>query len=247
MQRIIAAAGLAAGLGLAAPAEAVVFTVTFDGYVSSGFDADGLFGSAPISGESFTAVYTIDTAPSGRDFDRWTPPISSELLRFGSDTAMTAVLTIDGVSVSVVGNAVAAEIQNWSPIGFDDNVGSVVEGSTGDAATGSAAYLALQITEFEGTDPFTQTWNYTEPPTHVVQSSDELFGSFTYTASAGGVQTEDVDLDLAPTEIIGGGASASIGVPEPASWALMLLGAGFVGAAARRVSSRPSHRRTERG
>jgi PEP-CTERM motif len=215
--------GLATSFGACATASATLIDVIYKGAVKDGADGIGLFGpaGADLTGDAFVATFNMDTSKGN---NRSVP--AENLIEggtvYGVDSPMIkATLEINGVSHTIDG-------------GYNGTVQSFL-GDPGAAnqqthvaydAAGNSVLLNVIDSEFAsvGNIPFT-----IDVPLDFVFTSSDLGGGGALFHS-GNLGT---GLDLRPTELIyqypstdgGGGA-----VPEPSTWALMLLG--FVGLSA---------------
>lgn len=215
--------------GLAAtPASAALVDITWTGKAYVGDDNLGLFGTpGSLVGQSYVAQYRYDTSigfRSGADYqvvesDNFNLPNVSPLV--------SARITINGSSVSVIGdynnlyyrsNAVdyseiATFVTGRTSV-FNDfnrlNVDFLTSGPQGDAVT-----IDLNA-------PYAQTFD----------PNDGVNGTFLYYAadnsnySFAALTGETLTITLAG------------GVPEPASWAMLIAGFGLVGTAMRRRPAR---------
>lgn len=232
------AAAIALGFALsAASANATIATITYTGTVSppleSGFDALGLFGpvNSSLSGDYLKLVYTLDTslgvpAPCGPmcvaiiGGDGFPAP--------GISIPLTANLTINGKTVEFDGSYFSADeiAQNTSCSGvscsffeqniYDDN-GADTRVVTNAQSTNPTQFpLSL-------TSPF--NLNLDNPATIGIIGG----GEFAVTTGVGETYA-GFSLDQVTVAVLG--------VPEPATWAMMLVGFGGLGVALRCVRRR---------
>ena len=205
---MLSAAGLAALLW--APASAAVYTATYTGTVSSGFDSTGVFGVAATSltGDAFTAVYTYNTALGVRA----TVPGVSDSVTGGSyisqPSVASATLTINGVTVSFSGAQASSA---------DAEPGYVAEyaGSTVSDYVDNNVYAATLTATLDETSAFT-VGTAAHPDYFSIAAGGQT--------ASGAFNTDTIQIDAAP---------------EPATWAMMLVGVGLTGARLRRVRRRP--------
>ncbi len=218
---------------------------TFTGVVASGFDYAGLFGTpgADLSGSAYTAVYVVDeSVPSSRAFG----PTSSNNLGgpfFVSPypSAVSSTITIGGVTVAIDGQLGGAVEQDYLPPG----------GTSPPLAPDALSYQTYSKNpaplEFRfmdevigsATDRFITSPDYRTPLSHTLQPGDFSFGHFT----AGVFSPSYANLTLDPrsvTVILTNVTPDPGGVPEPASWATLLVGLFAAGYALR--SRRASYR-----
>lgn len=210
----LASAALAVGLSSAASAAIVV--TTYNGTIVSGQDSAGLAGAADtnLAGLSYTAVFAIDTSvnPVGGPAYTGLTPFPWELVRADSSSTplISAVFTVNGTPLSLPGHesfyAVTAE---------------TVELQYGVENPGADSYY----------------FN--------LRFSPDIPGHFATAFSASGnpssyafvdFYSDRGDLELTTYMSIASVSSRVVGgaVPEPATWALMILGFGSAGAMLRR-------------
>ena len=223
-------------LGAAGAASADIVTVTYTGTVASGEDFTGVFGFTP--GTTFTSfhpdytlVFTFNTAVGSLT----TTANSQELIGGSSQGAIaspgSAVLTINGVSVTSDGNALGKD--------YDYGVGVSTSGMEQASQQITSEPGDLGYTFLGGVvgPPFrwpvsiTTNGTYTIAPSEVCGPADCNFfainnGDFVYNASG----------ELTPTTVTVSDLSA---VPLPASAWLLLSALGGLGLLGRRGESAP--------
>jgi hypothetical protein len=221
LMRIKSAALACAALGalFSTSALADIVTETYTGTVSNGLDAAGFFGSknADLLGLTYTATYVFDTAvptaahiSTGGDFSTYGGGVNTP--------AVSAALTINGHTFTTNG-LFHAELD-----AFNISSGAFQTYARVDPAFGSQFTNSL----------------YTQDPAAPYPTS--LTSPFTYTyyavgpASASGLFKIGGDsLSLSPTTV-----ALTNGVPEPSTWAMMILGFAGVGFMAYRRKSKPA-------
>jgi hypothetical protein len=203
IRQALAAAAVAGLLAFAGQADAAVYTATITGtiaYPRETGDTVGLFNSAS-TGTAFTAVYRWD-----EDDDQVSDPDEYSGL-------MTATLTIGSSSFA-----------------FEDHAGSIY-----------FSFGRYFVSDSDLVDAG-RTWTITTRSLVLASFGGDGFGqadfantTFTDLGYVGGVQstrTGSAEVQLAPTALVtareGEGGPVS-GVPEPAAWALMILGFGAAG------------------
>lgn len=219
---LFAAAAVAA---LAGQAAAAIVTVTYTGTVSSGYDERGLFGpaGANLAGDAYAAVYHFNTeigrspscgaggceAQGGSDDGDASPSLGS-------------TFTINGVTLS-----------------FSGDYNALTEADSGyqqQYAYDSYFYAAGNETFLNGSDNFAEIADL--PSSIDTPFSANLSAGYVGGYFEDGISPSEYDgFELTPlTETV---TVAGMGVPEPATWATLLLGLLVVGAALRRRKHPP--------
>jgi len=234
----------AAWIGTATPASASILTFTFQGTVASFIDNNDVFGfgaGANLAGDSITDVYTIDTAystfSSGQPFG---PGSAGEEYNGAFGGMSRATSTIDGHTVTF--NA-----------GNGDQLTAVTqqvylgEGAPPNPYNQSILLLQAIGLETTGTAPGTEFLIRDEAVSYSLVLPLSLTAAYAFnlaTLNAGSAPGEATavffsypsaaspDSDAGYSNLTFGQA----GVPEPAPWAMMVLGLGGLGAVMR---SRP--------
>jgi hypothetical protein len=216
IKAFIVAAALA--LGTAGPASAIVRTITYEGVIGEGYDNTNVFGlgrDAYLSGRAFTAVVTTDDQRPGVTRSSVTyPGITADALR----GAATATLTI---------GAQTFRFDGPSFVEFDDVIdreGFIQQLSQGGSFMG-----------FELHSP----GEHVAGPYWYSPTSSELSSLLWYYRAS--FEIYDHSVWASPKEANGTFLIQSIRVqdpaaatvPEPATWALMLIGFGALGAVMR--------------
>lgn len=227
---------LAAAVLVAAPAAAATVTFTYEGAISSGFDETGVFGPAlsTLENTPFVAVFTRhDVSPT----DQFFGPDRSYVEGPG---VVTATLTINGITQAfgLSPGPFGRQYQFQDPsleqfthraqTAFSTHGGGVLRNFN---ATIELGGIGLGTSYLAGPDYRTLGDLAAQP--------DFFFGgSFSIQEEVvpdGGATTRPVFALglLIPTRV-----SVSV-VPEPATWALMILGFGLAGTALRRRARTP--------
>lgn len=231
---VLAGALVAAGLLTGAPASASSMIATFEGTVVSGWDAAGVFGKpgSDLAGLAYVQGFTYDTSLGAR----FTSATSDEVLGgtvIGTASPITdAWITINGVT-------------HHQGVGY-----------YGDAATSQTTGRIQEVNDgFWGSFEERSLGGMTVSPLPPA-SLDVAFSRIVSLSGCGvslncGGASAFIDVDdpstfayyaaFNPTSVTV--ASATGGVPEPTSWALMILGFGLAGGALRLRphSSRADH------
>jgi len=252
--RIVAAMAALGALACGGNAAAAVYTITYSGKVTAGQDYQLYSGvesffhvNGDLAGYDFTAVFTVDTAKPGAVVHDG-PGAQSYTAGYGATSPVAATLTINGYTADfsdylgqqvedattpthlVISEASNSHHSIDCPVASscvevsreDDLYAYVLTDDSaidGDFRTTPTALSASDIT-YQNFHFSMYAYSHQYGPTYD-------FYDFAYAAS--GV------LDIRSVSITGGapetsGGPAGPGVPEPASWALMILG--FLGAGA---------------
>jgi hypothetical protein len=206
-------AGSAFGLALAAsPASATVVYVDYMGTVTEGFDGDGLFGpiNGDLTGLTFTAHYLFDISLGDRDTNSYIDKVTGGYDFGNASPALGATLTIAGQSVQFTGERLGINFvsQDGQYAELDDDAGY---------------YLNNQINNGPAFEP-----SLTTPfSASTAAFSSNYANSIT---NGGGFAIGGAGGSLFNTNVSGGlGTGAVAAVPEPATWAMMLIGFGGIG------------------
>lgn len=220
---------LGAGLLLgAAPAAAKVMTLNYYGAVGSGADNLGVFGAgADLASQAFVASFVFDTDFAGR-----TTSATQDRIDGGSDASLpsflSASLEINGVAwdfpggvietVAIADGVVTATSADGDTIASPDLLALFAPGA-------NQIHLGLFGPIFSLDLEQNAAWDATGSTGHFqISSFDDGAGDFVRTY--GTLVSTRATLD--DGTVVGGG------VPEPATWALMILGFGTAGAVLRR-------------
>jgi hypothetical protein len=224
----VVAAGLLSGAGQAA---ASTWVATYKGFVDGGYDTTGVFGTAEryLDGLAFTATFTYDTeAPLGVV----SPAADGEI---GLGIVLDSTLEVGG-STFTFGSGFGNHIETYSdgPFGafgpgyvfhqvtaafsipgffsFNDELTLAGGGAT-------AAFLGQAVAETSLVEP--NSGGSTAFLGYFQIDENSIFG---VNSAYGYLRPESYSVAEVP----------SGGVPEPATWALMILGFGAAGAGLRR-------------
>lgn len=233
--RTLVVVGGALALTLATPANAAVYLVTVSG-TAAGIDFTGVFGGGAFSGinGAYTAVYRVDT-----DRGAYVPLSGHHAYQGGGTSSGTtspvsATFTYNGVTVAFAGaHAGYVEIFNNAPVGSE----------TFDGLRYQAQDFQNDATGRINNSVFDQIGSYVNQ----IVFSTAVPTSLDYTLQPGDTAQGFLRREVySQNNALLEGASANLyaqritvaleqaGVPEPATWALLIAGFGAVGGAMRR-------------
>lgn len=233
----ILGAGAALTLLLAtSTAGASTIYVTYEGLISQGTDADGLFGTpgGVLDGQHFTARFQLDTDMPGTS--TYNPPLSSSfnwVNVFDPPVADPSITINNHTFEFFAGSADAATINHSNSAGGVWGVSTSISSFSVDTSGPTILYnedMSLFLRSL--VDPFVTNYDYAGPLFHTFQLGDTSGGSLhiTETSHVGEPNEgliQNVSADLTPL-------SVRVAVPEPGAWLLMIAGFGLAGAALRR-------------
>lgn len=237
---------------IATPADATLFTVTWQGTLDAGTYCPDEFTCSDITGKAFDVVYTIDDS---KGFDASSLPVNQYIYGGSSyggyPPPVSAVVTIDGFTFSIGGDYQSSAYQaNFEP---------------GDRNGDNANHYAYDYSYSEIYDQNSNILSYdyydAQAYSSVTEGGPALYGTLFDSPDFGSAPTRSTG----PNDIISHYfdyydyfydyttgqysrydylvARASSGqwvvdppsaVPEPATWAMLITGFGFVGGAMRR-------------
>lgn len=226
----MAVAAVGALISICQPATADAATYVYTGKLGSGVDGQGLFGVAggSLGGVDFTATFVRQDAwalPEDIVFNGTDSGISGN----GVHSPVTATLTINGHTVAIGGGS-GEQLQ------FDNGVGE----SFSIEATSQTSRIQLGAFLPEGVErPIDLGPDYHGLVSLTYQGVPgfQWFGDFLFfdPDPNGDVETRGLfDGSTLRLSVDGTGDLPLAGVPEPAGWALMIVGAGLAGATLRR-------------
>jgi hypothetical protein len=227
--RFFAASALALATVVAAqPADAATITVTWQGTIADGGDAYNTLGAGPVlAGVAAQVVWTFDDATP---LSTYTPgPELSRLEGYGARSPGSAVMTVNGVSLNFLGDADSLLTKQHCCGALD-----AIHASVEDYAAGSPTLIAgWVVIEGLGLDLF-DTADLYEPFSADLDGSNNGYvtGYFYLTDATRYIHGNFGSTGHLSWAISGGGGATS--APEPATWAMMLLGFGGMGAVLRR-------------
>jgi len=215
-----AAAAAVAALTLAGEAGATVSVLTFTGTVASGRDTLGFFGGGDLAGMAFATTFTIDDA------------VTHITTTLAGDTEMTG--NIEG-STTINGRSIAGgSTDHFSLVEVFPNY---IYAQTGNAQLGFEFAIEPASNPFAGIGFTTPLATYTlKPGDSSVAHVDTYSPTFQHYGFS--LITTTVTYSILPDQVE---TTPTVGVPEPATWALMIAGfAGVGGLLRRRRSALPA-------
>ncbi|MBU1374617.1 MAG: PEPxxWA-CTERM sorting domain-containing protein [Alphaproteobacteria bacterium] len=224
MKNALVLAGVLAAFAL--PAAAAKFTVTYTGTIDAASDGFGLFSDegSLLEGQGFTAVLTYDDSLTALKSQSATKGIAYGGAFAGNPSIGSGVLTIGGTSVSVGGDnaSTVRHFKNLPPDGFGTPP-FLIKHELNDFLGYSLVFeLSSQIVDFVNTD-YAAAQDFELTP--------DVLGAGRFVRSG----ADDTDLHFAVSRLSIAPVQDSP-APEPATWAMMLLGFAGVGSIARRRS-----------
>jgi hypothetical protein len=210
---------LAAVLGAAVlggrAAQADVVSVTYDGVISINQNADNLFGGGSLAKDQVTVKYTFDTSlGSDQTSQTGTHNTSGGGLFLNTSPSLGATVTINGQSVTINGNfyGILSETSSAGRYGSFQN------------AWAWSDHNNDQVSSFVEANAESMPDSITTPFSYSVQPGDFAVGNFQ-------IGNTSASFDV---------TSIAEAVPEPSTWAMMLLGFAGVGFMAYRRKSKPA-------
>jgi PEP-CTERM motif len=217
-----ATAALIAILGFVSPASATIVQVTYWGTVSSGSDQTGIFGPAggSLDGDSYVAHYVFDTTQG------YTYASPTNNYAYGGSTyennspLVSSSVTINGHTANIGGN-------------YEGLIWGLAD-SAGPAESQQYEYVEY-YSESTNTNTYTHDYNYNVIYNDINTVPSSIIGPFTYHVAAGDTayglvsvytynyNTNSSDLDTY-AELSPAGMTVGPAIPEPSTWAMMLLG-----------------------
>ena len=219
------ALALAASLGLAQPASATIYNLTYKGVVTSALDQTGEFGAgANLVGQAFTAQVVYDNAPAGAT--HWSGAYYDYLMGDGAANPVTASILLNGVTKTFGATSGYDERQDntLNPNCMFGCTDANFQQHAEDRFTQSGLYTLnyINLGGFSSDGSLSglahTVPNFTNPPIQLYAFVN-LFQQDIFTLDSRHHASVNVRID----SITGGG------VPEPGAWALMLMGFGAVG------------------
>ena len=218
----------------------VTSSYIYTGPANVGFGFGGGVGdSNSLVGQLVTEVFFTNDANGAATYNA---PYSSELEGAANRPAVSSIVTVGGhqidlVAVHTYDTDSQANRSTLTP-GGQSQVYDLSSGYSSTFGGYSYAYTYADVESY--VTPISASFDYHSPLSYTVQPGDETQGSVTYDAYEGSIYREE-DLDFAVTNVnVSSNLSALsldayyFAVPEPSTWAMMLVGFGGIGVALRR-------------
>jgi hypothetical protein len=233
--------GIAGAMLLVTPhsADASTVTTTYTGFVQLGTDPNGFFGTAgaDLTGDPFEAVYTIDTTVGNQALSagNYSTVFGGACCVPVTPVVVSAVLTINGHSFDIGGawsGAAFASALGYSP--FAEITHSSTDFET--LTDGRGSYTIVSILDDLATSLTNPLMGWDYRNTFVLPNSDDISSSgfFEFDVTDGGGFGRPITTRLIFT---GKFAVVPVGIPEPATWAMLIAGFGALGELMRRRRS----------
>jgi hypothetical protein len=215
--KLVSVVAAVAMLGGVSQASAAIMDVTYTGTVSYGIDTFGLFGTAGanLTGKSWVATYTFDTS-LGNPYSAPDTSYASGGSQYGNTSpVLSSMITINGVGKAVGGSYWGNDYAyNYGSSSHQYHVAE-------NYSSGHKEHLENYIHSFSGSLPA----SITTPFTHTVGGKDNAYYGTYYLTNGTGY--DSIIANLATLTVSNHVVAA---VPEPSTWAMMLLGFAGVGA-----------------
>ena len=233
--------GAVAAVVVGGAASAAIATATYRGTISNGFDESGVFGMAgrDLGGLDFQVAFSTNTLANATVYEDSSTSSIYGGAADATEDPTSAVLTIDGQSVAF-GLGYAGQVYEYDSGNFEQ----VAHNASPDYSVTCDQNQCLQsyrnvyasIYGF-GADFLSGGANFRRSSGHYdLGQGSVAYGGFSdvlnaeFTPAAGGSHNNYANFTI--TSVTFGG-----GVPEPATWALMIGGFGLAGVAMRRRRS----------
>ena len=215
-------------LGGVSQASAAIMDVTYTGTVYYGTDTLGVFGTAGASlvGSSWVVTYTFDTS-LGHTASTSTESYAYGGYYYGSaypSPVLSSMITINGASRAVAGSYFGYDFgENYGTFSHQHHVAQDY-----DYSSGYHEQVLNDIFNYYGS----LLASITSPFTHIVDANDSTSGIYHLTNGTG--EADNIYANLTTLTV----SEHVAAVPEPSTWAMMLLGFAGVSFAAYRKKKR---------
>lgn len=230
---------LSASVVLSGPASAAVMMATYSGVITTGFDNDLVFGGRRnLAGAAFQARFLYDTTlyDNRSVVDGATAHVDLINGQGARAPILSVAVTVNGVTDEL---GLASRQYDYAALTYDHAPGrdltlsqaTAYEQSTG----GGYAFYEQAFAYFysQQQTPLTLDLAFNATPASAPSSMVQVVNQDAYDAARGGYRNHYV-FQGAPTSLsIVRLPDPVVAVPEPASWALMIVGFGIAGATLR--------------
>lgn len=213
----LAAAAAVAACAVAGTAGATVYTVTFDGSFTSGTDVGGDFGTAGanLAGDAFTLTTTYDDSVGSHNAPGDT--VGDGL----ANPTLSAGMIVNGVTLPIIDSSSSYNIRYLPVVG---GASMVVQLDSATAAIGIGA--DGPVTSLSGDMAWDGTAQFFGYDGGTIRLVDGLNGWMSVS-----------DVTVSPVADPNLFTQGTLAIPEPSTWAMLLLGVGLLGLALRRRSA----------
>lgn len=230
-----AAAAAALLLAFATPAGAKIVNIRYDGVVSQGIDAHGLFGAPGVlDGSAFSAAFVLDDTLGD---SLYAPPYRSSFgfLNLGSSMVVGATVRIGGRAFDLWCGGGTDYCDVHHAVNAGDGGMNEVSTSLGSfAVDATVVRLWDQFIGFDvaSANPFLPDFDYHSRFTYDFQPGDRVGGELHISDRIEPFDGPGYDLQRVDARLMA--TSLSVYVPEPATWVSMILGFAAAGTVLRR-------------
>lgn len=216
-----AACAAAAAMACAGAASATVYTLTFDGSFTSGTDVGGDFGTkgASLAGDAYTFTTSYDDSVGSHNAPGATAGGYDGL----AEPTLSSVFTVNGVTLPIDASFSSYYLRYLPQVSGGE---AVVQ--TGGANGGVQIGGDGPITGLSGDMVWTSTGQFFGYDGGTIDLIDGLYGRLTVS-----------DITVTPVSDPNLFTQGTLAIPEPATWMMLLLGAGLLGAELRRRRQSP--------
>ncbi len=261
MRSAMITASLLFGTACGPAAHAAVFTYIIGGTVSADVYGEGSYFGDNVTGATFSAQFDVDDNAPNAIYDQSSAGSSAQgggLIKPSTRPPVTATLTINGRSDTIqTGDRIVRPIdyggETFGPSLRERDAGFIFKQAAGNTLLLGAKYdessaccadygsyysTTLQSLDFTLSGLGLNSPDYRQAGTFVVSGTGQYSFDYEYATRSGGILVSRL-FKLTPTTL-----SVSGGVPEPATWAMMMLGFGAIGYAMRRQKAHAAARFT---
>jgi hypothetical protein len=233
-----------AALSLAGPASATIAVFTFQGTVASFIDTDNVYGfgvGANLAGDTVTDRYVIDTSyatfSSGETDGPGTAYNEYDGSSFGGQNSASSTIGGHTVTINLANGASLAAVsqqvylgEGSPPFPYNQTILELqaIGFETTGTAIGSEFLFRDEVVTYSLQIPLSLTQGYSLTSAEITPGYNAGYSGIYFPYEPGATPA---DFDI---------TSSGSTVPEPANWAMMLVGVGGLGAALR-----TARRRTE--